>query len=388
MYKFARLRALLWSLAVRAPSRRKTLARWAFMSLGGGAVTVCFTLALIFRTPHDWPVAWSDIATGDEQARSFLLSSFVSLMSGLYFVSALTFGYRASTARLLPLPAVAPALRAALRARDPRIVRVEQIERPAHEHGSEGASAPPVSTLTVPSPEPLTRPLWLALAMFAAAMLALAFTAYFLWAGLWVGLSMFDGPSGGDSAPGASRVFTMLRFAGMVAPLALVALGSAWRLWIGWRARVRGALVELNAEGLAIQDQMTGWRRRFILWGDVVSLARFTYNDVYVRARTVYLLDAGDQTFLWESPPDARYATAGRRARIAASQARAAELLARVSEATGQPLLDITSVVGAVTKIEPQPHATCNEPDARDVALLEFIEGGASRCGASRSSAS
>lgn len=92
----------------------------------------------------------------------------------------------------------------------------------------------------------------------------------------------------------------------------------------------------------------------------------------------MYLLDAGDQTFLWESPPDMRYEAPARRARLAEQQASAARLLAWVNEATGLPLLNISGVVSVLAKIEPDPHSTSEEPDPRDTALLDFIEGGAS----------
>ncbi len=371
MYKFARLRALLWSLSVTPASRSKALMRWALKVLGP-AVSICFALALVFKTSHDWPITWHDIAARDEVARSFLLSSFVWLMYGLYFVTALSFGSRGASARLLPPPAIGPALRNALRDRDSRVGKVEQIEPPMQESAAEGVTVPPISTLTVPAPELLTRPLALAFAVFAAGMLALAFASFFLW----MGLSMLNAPSDmADGGIGAEFIYTSLRFVGIFAPLALWALVSAWRFWIRWLAKVWGAEVAIIAEGLTIRDQATLWRRRFIAWRDVTSLARFTYNDSYVRPRSVYLLDAGDQTFLWESPPDMRYATPARRARIAEQQASAAQLLARVSEATGLPLLNISGVVSSVAKIDPDPYSTRDEPDPRDTALLDFIEG-------------
>ena len=352
--------------------------RWAPRILGL-AVSVCFALALFFRTPHDWPISWHDIAARDEIARSFLLSSFVWLMYGLYFVTALSFGSQGASARLLPPPGIAPALRNALRDRDPRIVKVEQIERPMRESAAEGASAPPVSSLTVSTPELQTRPLALTLAVFAAGMLALAFASFFLWFGLWAGLSTANTPSDIAGSPsGAETIYRSLQFGGMFAPLALWALVSARRFWIRWLARIWGAEVAISAEGLTSRDQATLWRRRFIPWSDVTSLARFTYNDTYVRPRTVYLLDAGDQTFLWESPPDMRYEAPARRARLAERQASAARLLAWVNQATGLPLLNISGVVSVLAKIDPDPYSTSEEPDPRDRALLDFIEGATS----------
>ncbi len=345
--------------------------RWALRILGP-AVSICFALALIFRTSRDWPITWHDVAARDEIARSFLLSSFMWLAFGLYMVTALSFVLRGASARMLPPPAIGPALRKAMRARDPRVVTVEQIERPVQESAAEGASVLPVSMLTVAAPELLTRPFVLALAVFATGMLALAFTSLLLW----FGLSMLNEPSDvADVGSGAEIVYTFLWLAGTFAPLALLALVSAWRFWIRWRARVRGADVAISAEGLTIRDQATLWRRRLVPWCDVTSLAQFTYNDIALRAHAVYLLDAGDQTFLWESPPDMRYAAPARRARIAKQQASAARLLARVSEVTGLPLLNISGVVSAVAKIEPDPYSMSDEPDPGDTALLDFIEG-------------
>ena len=66
--------------------------------------------------------------------------------------------------------------------------------------------------------------------------------------------------------------------------------------------------------------------------------------------RTVYLLDAGHQTFLWETPPTMRYEKPALRLRIARQQAQSTQLLALTSAATRLPLLNISSIVGALAR--------------------------------------
>ncbi len=374
MYKFARLRALLWSLSVTPTPRSKALIRWA-VRIFGFALTICFALALLFRTSHDWPITWQDISMRDEVARSFLLSCFVWLTSGITIMTAILLGIGGGASRIKPPPAIASALRKAMRDRDSRIAAAEQIEAPASESTTNAANPSLTSRVRVATPELMTRPLALALVVFAAGMLAVAFVGSTLWFGA---MMLGEPPDTSDSISGAEMIYSLLREVGMFAPLALWALHSAWRLWVQWLAGVRGATVTLSADGLTVRDQATLWRRRFIPWRSVVSLARFTYNDAYVRPRIVYLLDAGDQTFLWESPPDMRYEAPARRARIAVRQASAAHLLERVRGATELPLLNISGIVSAVAKIEPDPHSRSSEPDPRDTALLDFIQSAAS----------
>jgi hypothetical protein len=102
---------------------------------------------------------------------------------------------------------------------------------------------------------------------------------------------------------------------------------------------------------------------------------RFTYIDANVHPCTVYLLDAGVQTFLWEAPADMRYVSQKRLARIVQRQTQASRLLTLIEQATALPPLDITSVIAAVTKIDPNPYSTSEEPDVKDIELLAFIEG-------------
>lgn len=345
---------------------------WTILGFG---VSICFALALVFSTSHNWPITWQDVAARDEVARSFLLSGFVSLMSGLFAVSVVTYTATRASARMLPPPSIALALRKAVSARDPRVVSIEQVEHPAQGSAAEEANALTTSTFWVAAPELLTRPLALAVVVFAAGLIPLAITSNFLAFGI-SGLSDPPNPYGGPSP--AEQLSILLLFVGIFAPLALWALVSAWRFWIRWRAKVRGAEVAASAEGLTIRDQETLWRKRLIPWSEVVSLARFTYNDIYVQARTVYLLDAGNQTFLWESPPDMRYAASARRAQIAEQQANAARLLAHIAAVTGLPLLNISGVVSAVAKVDPDPYSTSDEPDPGDAAILDFLDGATS----------
>lgn len=367
MYKFERLRALLRMLSVAPPSRVRVVMRWLWVAVGYAAA-ILFALAAIFKTSHDWPVTWHDVTSLDEVARSFLLLCYMGLASGAYTVQSFSYLLRHSAARIAPPREIGPALRHAAQMRDARIVTVVEPAAPAQSDAAGGDSREP-DTFTVAAPELLGRPLALALLMFAAGLLALAFASMFFWLGGFDLSPVSDGFISFDS-----YVFTQMRYISLFSVVAVLAFVAAGRLVVSWQARVRGARVTASAEGLTVRDHLTLWRPRFIPWRDVVSLVRFTYNDNLVRPRTVYLLDGGKQTFLWESPPNLRYVSPSIVARGAAQQASAARLLARVIEATGQPLLNITSVINDVAKIEPDPNNT-SVPISKDLALLDFIEG-------------
>ena len=369
MYKFKRLRALLTSLSATRPSEQQQFLQWLRVVLGY-AVYVGAALAVLFRTPHDWPITWQDVIVHDEIARSFLLSCYLAFVSGYSMLYVVLAGVRLSSKRMLPLPDLAPALLKATRERDPRIVRVAQEERP-QPGGADEASALSNTTLKVASPEVLAGSLWMTLGLFAVGLIPLAFPVIILWSvvAAWSSLAT---PEPNAQAAG---IYFIVRVTGIIAPLVVMGFLAVQRSWTLWRTRVHGAVVEIGAEGMAVRDYQTHWRRRFILWSDVVSLLRFTYTDAYIRPCTVYLLDTGSQTFLWESPADMRYVSQKRLARIAERQAQARRLLTAIEMATSLPLLDITSVISAVTKIDPDPYSTSEEPDAKDVELLEYVEG-------------
>lgn len=369
MYKFRRLRALLKSLSVTQLSERQQLLRWLRVVLGY-AVYVAAALAVIFRTPHDWPITWHDVIAHDEIARSFLLSCYLAFVSGYSTLYVVLAGARLSSKRMLPLPDLAPALLKAARERDPRIVRVAQEERP-QPGGADEASAISNTTLKVASPEALTGSLWMTLGLFAVGLIPLAFSVIVLWS-VVAAWSFLATPEPNAQAAG---IYAIVRVTGIFAPLVVMGFLAVQRSWTAWRTRMHGAIVEIGAEGMTVRDYQTHWRRRFMRWSDVVSLLRFTYTDAYIRPCTVYLLDAGSQTFLWESPADMRYVSQKRLARIAERQAKARRLLRLIEDATALPQLDITSVIGAMTKIEPDPYSTSDKPDAKDVELLEYVEG-------------
>jgi hypothetical protein len=167
--------------------------------------------------------------------------------------------------------------------------------------------------------------------------------------------------------------YANLAFASALTTFALLILVTAWRYFIRWLAEARGAVVTPSAEGLTVRDQMTRWRPRFIPWNAVVSLAGFTYTNPEARAGTIYLLDAGDQTFLWESLPEIRYESPIRLAHEATQRLNAAQLMRLVVRATGQPLLNISGVMIAVVKLSINPKR--GAPDPKDAELFDFIEG-------------
>ncbi|HEY7976113.1 MAG TPA: hypothetical protein VID72_12270 [Ktedonobacterales bacterium] len=367
MYKFRRLRALIQMLSVTTMTRRRVFLRWLWVVLGY-AVAISVALADIFRTSHDWPITWHDMLLLDKAARSFLLASFIAFVSGYYMLTWMLFSSRLATKQMLPSPDMAHALRKAAQNRDARIVTVVQLEQSPSGDASDSALAP--TSVHVASPQLLTRSVWLAIAVCAAGLIPLTFIIFLFWSITWAFASQTPDPAGG-----ATFIYTMLRFAGMFAPLLVIAFVNTRRYWIGWRTRVRAADVTISALGLTIRDCATLWRRRFIAWDDAVSFVCFTYKDGYAHPRTVYLLDSGVQTLLWEMPPDMRYDPPARRKLIADQQAQSARLVALIATATKLPLLDITGVIGALAKVEPNPYTTSEAPDSRDVELLEFVEG-------------
>jgi hypothetical protein len=371
VYKFKRLGALLTSLSITPLTSHQPFLRWLRVILGYAAYIVA-ALAVIFRTPHDWPITWHDVVALDEIARSFLLSCYLAFVSGYSTLYVVLSGVRLSSKRMLPLPDLAPALLKATRERDPRIVRVAREEQAgSKDSATDEVNTLAATTLKVASPEPLTGSLWMVIGIFAVSLVPLSFFVVFLWFVVATGLSQMTSGTGS----GAAGIYLMIRITGMFAPLVALALLAARGAWTAWRARVRGAVVEINAEGMSVRDQHTHWRQRFIRWSDVVSVLRFTYIDANVHPCTVYLLDAGVQTFLWEAPADMRYVSQKRLARIVQRQTQASRLLTLIEQATALPPLDITSVIAAVTKIDPNPYSTSEEPDVKDIELLAFIEG-------------
>ncbi|HET9111537.1 MAG TPA: hypothetical protein VFN78_11985 [Ktedonobacterales bacterium] len=371
MYKFRRLRALLQALTVTKPGRPELVIRWSFIFLAY-LVTLCFVLFQLLKTSHDWPVRWQDVSALDATGRSFLIGSYAALMTGVYSAAAMIYALKGASSRIVPPPALAEALRRAARDRAPRLGAVVQAALPdqtAPGAATEETGDVPEASLVVVTPELLTRPLPLVFAVTASGIVSLA-----LIAGLASFLPVEFAP---QQILGATGVYLDLRFIGVLAGLGAFAFAFAWRMWHGRRVASRGIEVTSEADGLTVRVSGARKRQRFISWRDAQSLVRFAYNDYYVRPCTVYLLDAGSQTFLWESPPDMRYASPAQRAQLAAQRASAARLASLASAATGLPLFDISGVINSVAKLEPAVIYTPpqdNEPSAEDMELLESIE--------------
>lgn len=358
MYKFTRLRALLLALSVTQLSWRRLCLRWLWTILrlmfAAGFIT-----AIILRTPQDAPITWQDITAHDAAARSFLILSCMSLATGFYLVIAAAQFVKLSFARVSPPPDTASTLRQAARARDSQAAPIV-MEQQSQNAFADDAYALKDSSFVVAVPELLTRPMWAVIAAFVGSALALA-AADFL-ASLSISIipqSVYDP----NFDPSMGLTYSDWSEVGIFLMLGVLAFMSAWRSWNSWRGR--GAYVEVSAGGLIVRGPETLWRRRFIPWRDAQSLARIVYNDTYAQARTVYMLDAGNQTLLWESPPDMRYASLSRRARIAQRQTSAAQLVALISMRASLPLRDISGRVNAVAKIEPNP---------RDASFNQLID--------------
>lgn len=348
MYDFRKLRALLLALLVTQPSRRQLVFRWLWVVLGYAAA-IGFALAQAFTTPHDWPISWNDIARHDVVARSFLLSSYVALATGFYMVVAIKAGVDTVSMRTERSPSeVARTMRDAARARDPHVAPVSQVDLPTVGAASEDTGSISGRMLVLATPAPLTGSLSLVLVGIVLSGLSLLFGALFASTipQSFVTGAYYDA----EYAPNASDVYTTVRFIGIFVMLSALALMFAWRSWNRWRAKGRGATVITNTEGLTIRGPATRWRERFIPWRRVESLAQFTYRDAYTHTPTVYMLDAGNQTVLWESPPDTPYAASSLRAKVAEQQSNAAQLLAIISAATSLPLLDLTESVNTMEK--------------------------------------
>jgi hypothetical protein len=302
----------------------------------------------------------------------------MGMAGGVYTVTSIAYISTRNSARMLPPREIGPALRKAAQDRDARVVTVAVAPQPTRGADVAGADTLAAASFSVASPELLGKPLALALLTFAASLLALAICIMLVS----LELGVYFAPTADGPPSSASDIASILWVPSIFLTLAGFAFVGSWRLGVSWQTRIRGARVTLSAEGLAVRDHATLWRPRFIPWREVVSIVQFIYNDSYTRSHIVYLLDAGNQTFLWESPPDMRYVSPAILARVAARQESAARLLTYAAEATGLPLLNITGVVSEVAKIEPDPSNMSGEPDSRDVALLDFIEGVTSTKGA------
>ncbi len=299
MYKYRRLRALLRTLVAMPPTRLQVIRGWLVVVLGYAAAAL-FALSLIVHSSHDWPVTWHDVFTFDLVARAYLLGACAAFVSGCAFLLWIILLGRGASARMLPPPGLGLALRRAIRIHEPWVAPADPATPTAPQVDNSAATR-----LTVATSYLLTRPLWLAIVTLAGGALALLPVVFFAsFAFSMAGPPADPAYAMPDAVTGS---YQLLWIAGIFAPLVVIAAAFAWRYWIGWRAGVRGVEIEVSPEGLAIRDHTTLWRGRFIRWSEIVSLARFTYNDDYVRPHTVYMLDADSQTLLWESPPDMRY---------------------------------------------------------------------------------
>lgn len=359
-----RLRALLQALSVTQLSRRQRLRWWLWTVLQcmiAGSLVVALSLK---------PTAIQPAITYDETGRQFLLSyplaSFATLASAIYIVASFAhFGsgmLAAGRARRGPPPDMALALRQATYARDPRIAPVAQGAQPTLDPAL--GSAYPNSSLAVAAPDLLAEPLLATIGMLALGIIPLWFADT-----LAPGFAQF--PDHGS-----------LWMIGILLMLSALAFAYARHCWNSWRAGSRGVPMTASAEGLAIRAPETLGGRRFIPWRSARSLARLTYSYSGSGAHTVYMLDAGDQTLLWECPPGMRYASPTRRAKIAQQQFHGAWLVALVATATGLPPLDISEIVHTITNLAPIDITASDDggivavevsPTAEDSALLEFL---------------
>lgn len=270
MYSFKQLRALLLALSVTRPSRRQIVFRWLWVILGY-VVAISFALAQVFTTSHDWPISWNDIARRDLVARSFLLSSYVALVTGFYLVAAIKFGLDTVNIRIERSSSeVARTLRDAARIRDPRIAPAAHVDPPSMGTALEDTGSISGMTLVVATRAPLARPL-------ALVLLGIALSAPFLLFGVFFASTISQSFAtsvyyDADYAPNASDVYTVVRFIGLFVMLSALALMFAWRSWNSWRAKGRGATVRTDAEGPIIRGPETLWRGRFIPWRNVESL--------------------------------------------------------------------------------------------------------------------
>ncbi len=390
MYKLTRMRSLLLALLVTRPSGRLLIVRWLWTLLqcilAGG-----FVAALVLRTPSSRVFTWQDIHALDGTARGFLMTSYLSLAAGCYLVASaanVVRGlYLGGNAKRLPPSDMAPVLRRAVRTRDPRIAPIAQGEQPVQEaEPGDPNLFMDASSLVVSTPEPLTRPLVIVIVSLAGSIISMLVTIWMVALAVSAIPRQSAIPPFSPDLPDDFFVYTFLWIAGVFVTTSTLIFAFFCRTRNKWKARSRGVEVKATSEGLTIRGPQTHWRPRCIAWRKVRWLARFAYNDLYVRRRVAYILDAGDQTLLWESPPDMRYVSPSSRAKIAQRQASAAQLVALTAAATGLPLLDISGTVNAIARIEPELTAstiTVSEsldliaidatPTAADVQMLEFL---------------
>jgi len=133
----------------------------------------------------------------------------------------------------------------------------------------------------------------------------------------------------------------------IVTAFALLIVG--WRLSRHRTLQRRGATIEISPLGLAYRQPVWKKRQRQITWSDMRALGKFTFTDLRVRQHTVYFLDGGTHTLLWEEPPTERYASYHVQQTIAAQQEGARGLAALISRRTKLPARDLSETIQALT---------------------------------------
>jgi hypothetical protein len=137
------------------------------------------------------------------------------------------------------------------------------------------------------------------------------------------------------------------------------AIFSAWLFIVAVRSlrrrqrQRRGFEITTATDGLRFRRPESPRRERFIAWSAAQSLTRIDFTDTLTRHRAIYLLDAGQETLLWEAPPIERYGAPDTQQHSAILQDNARQLAAQIAARSGLPLLDLTgasaSLLGTTT---------------------------------------
>jgi hypothetical protein len=112
-------------------------------------------------------------------------------------------------------------------------------------------------------------------------------------------------------------------------------------------------------------------RQQFLAWSDARTLARIVYKDARVLHHTIYLLDAGHATLLWEEPPGEHYAPVAQQQAAAEWQASARRLATLIAAHTNLPLLDLSAAAHTLVEKATNTTALALMNDAYFAAINE-----------------
>lgn len=342
-----RIRLFLAALADDQAYARRTRVLWVVLLLALAGVVCIFVgyAYALYTLWRYWP--------------TLLFSGFLGSVGALWPTSLTSLGMLVLLLMRIPIDlirlqnvysseqfALALAMRRALEAGDASLTPVAEAQVDVD---TESASSHPLPSASSPADaESLTMAIPAALTTGRAGAIVL-----YYFAALLVAAGIFAVAISGYSLRQLQTLSPDV--IGYVVICGVLTLGGLLLLLPGWRlshrraVERRGAAVALDELGLTFRQPVWKRRRRRIAWADMRSLGQIIYMDNYTRLHTVYFLDGGAQTLLWEEPPTERYAPQPQQQTIAAQQASARRLLAEITRRTRLPLRDLSGTATRLT---------------------------------------